>query len=105
METVLKWTGGVVGGVIAAVLAVTVTLIVIAVFPPVLAVVFAGIAVALAWWGIGGLRRGTKRFLSIVALCLAPVMLVAALATVFAFAPIDHSNGPAHSSPVTVEHS
>jgi hypothetical protein len=88
-----------------AAVAIVLTLIVIALFPPVVVVLLIGMAIVLAWWGIGGLRRGQRRFFSIVAVCLSPVMVVCALAAVFAFAPINHSDGPAHSSPVTIENS
>jgi membrane associated rhomboid family serine protease len=89
---------------VTVVLALTATLVVIALFPPVIVALLIAAGVAFAWWGIGGLRRGRRRLLSVMAVCLAPALFLAAIAAVVAFSPIQHSpDGHSHGAPITVQ--
>jgi Flp pilus assembly protein TadB len=95
----------VVVGIVLAVVAVVCTLIVVAMFPPLVTVLLVASSVVLGWWGIGGLRRRRHRFLSALAVCASPILMLAAFAAVFAFAPIHSSNGPTHGAPSGIQQS
>jgi hypothetical protein len=90
-------------GIVVAVAALVASLVVITLFPPILVLILAVSGIAVGWWGISSMRRRRLRFLSIIAICLSPTLVVAALAAAFAFSPISSQPVQTHgSTPIVV---